>query len=88
MEIKVEKLPYDRIQELEIEDWPVWTKEPSVFDWYYDEQEKCLFLEGHVIVKHDGRETEISKGDFVTFPKGMKCVWEVIEPVRKHYKFG
>ena len=31
---------------------------------------------------------KFSAGDFVVFPKGLKCRWRVIKPVRKHYTFG
>lgn len=88
MKITIQQLNEEQIRNLGIRNWPIWTKEPSVFDWYYDEQEQCLFLEGKVRVKTDTETVEINKGDFVTFPKGLKCVWEVIEPVRKHYNFG
>ena len=27
-------------------------------------------------------------GDFVTFPKGMDCVWKISKGVRKHFNFG
>lgn len=88
MQIKVEKLSEQKIEEMGIRGWPIWTKEVSTFDWYYDSREQCLFLEGKVTVKTDQGDVEMGKGDFVTFPEGLKCVWEVKEPVRKHYNFG
>lgn len=88
MKIEVKKLNDDEIEQMGIRTWPIWTKEISTFDWYYDSQEMCLFLEGKVIVKTDDGEISIGKGDFVTFPEGLKCVWNVIEPVRKHYHFN
>jgi uncharacterized cupin superfamily protein len=87
MEIKIEKLTPEQIKERGIKQWPVWEKEISVFDWYYDSREQCLFLQGKVIVKTEKESVEIKTGDFVTFPQGLSCVWEVIEPVRKHYRF-
>ena len=87
MKIKIEKLTEDVIQQMGIRKWPIWTKEQSTFDWYYDTQEQCLFLEGKVKVVSDYEEVEFGKGDFVTFPQGLKCIWNVIEPVRKHYRF-
>jgi uncharacterized cupin superfamily protein len=87
MEIKIEKLTPEQIKERGIKQWPVWEKEISVFDWYYDSCEQCLFLQGKVIVKTEKESVEIKTGDFVTFPQGLRCVWEVIEPVRKHYRF-
>lgn len=88
MKIEVQKLSDTEIESRGIREWPIWTKEKSTFDWYYDEREQCLFLEGDVIVKTGDGEVRIGKGDFVTFPQGLKCVWEVKEPVRKHYNFG
>ncbi len=88
-EIKVEKLSGEEINQRGISDWPIWTKEISRFDWHYDEQEQCLFLEGDVEVETDGEETiRIGPGDFVTFPKGLSCAWNVKAPVKKHYRFG
>ena len=77
-------------QDLAAEDvfsWPIWTKETSAFDWNYESREQCYFLEGKVMLETENGTYEFGKGDFVTFPKGMKCVWNVIEPVKKHYKF-
>lgn len=88
MKVKIEKLSENEIAEKGIRNWPIWTKEASEFDWYYDSQEQCLFLEGKVIVKTNEGDCEINKGDFVTFPQGLECVWKVLEPVKKHYRFG
>lgn len=85
--IKVEKLSDERIQEIGLKSWPIWEKEVSTFDWYYDETEQCYFLEGKVIVQTEDGEVQIGKGDFVTFPAGLSCVWKILEPVRKHYRF-
>ena len=79
----------DQLTALNVYNWPVWTKEVSSFPWTYDDQEICLFLQGEVIVTPDGGEpVKMGKGDLVTFPKGMSCHWEVLQPVEKHYRFG
>ena len=68
--------------------WPIWTKEVSEFPWKYDSPETCYFLEGEVMVTPEGGEPiRIGKGDLVTFPEGMSCVWRVIKGVKKHYTF-
>ncbi len=88
MEIKIEKLDKKTLEERKIENWPIWEKEVSSFDWYYDDTEECYILEGRVIVEtKDGQKVEIKKGDFVTFPKGLSCRWDIKEPIRKHYNF-
>ena len=89
-EIKIEKNPSaERLDELGVMGWPVWTKEVSNFPWSYDAPETCYFLEGDVIVTPDGGEpVRVGRGDLVTFPAGMSCTWDVRGPVKKHYSFG
>jgi uncharacterized protein len=67
---------------------PTWSCDSKTFPWTYREQETCLILEGEVNVKSENQEVSFSAGDFVVFPAGLECVWEVKEPVKKHYKFG
>lgn len=89
MQIKVKRLSEDEINKSGIRNWPVWEKEISEFDWYYDSNEECLLTDGKVQVEtEDGNVTEFGAGDFVFFPEGMACRWKVIEPVRKHYKLS
>ena len=88
MEITVCKPTEDELDKMGVKDWPIWSCEPSEFDWYYDEKETCYILEGDVTVKTDQGEVRFGAGDLVVFPKGLKCVWSVAEAVRKHYRFG
>jgi len=88
MEIKVQKLSAQELEKRRVKSWPIWEKEVSQFDWFYDQHEECQFLEGKVTVTpKEGKPVSFGAGDFVTFPKGMACVWQVHEPVRKHYRF-
>lgn len=87
MEILIKKLTDSEIKAKSIDQWPIWEKEVSRFDWFYDSTEHCLILEGRVFVETDGGKVEIKAGDFVTFPKGLKCVWDIKESIRKHYQF-
>ena len=81
--------PESIIKELNIKGWPIWTCNPSSFDWTYDEKETCLLLEGQVTVTPKGEQpVKFSAGDLVTFPAGMDCRWEVHQAVRKYYRFG
>lgn len=77
------------LQSLGVSAWPIWTKEVSKFPWTYEDAETCYFLEGEVIVTpDDGEPLRIGRGDLVTFPAGLSCIWDVRAPVRKHYQFG
>ena len=62
----------------------------SKFPWTYDQSESCYLLAGKVTVTPDDKSlkpAEFGKGDFVTFPAGMNCTWEVSETVEKHFMF-
>lgn len=88
MEVKVQKLTREELEKKGVFDWPVWEKETSTFDWQYGDIEECYFLEGDVVVEDkNGNKVNCGKGDFVTFPKGLTCVWNIKNPVRKHYNF-
>ncbi|MCL2289193.1 MAG: cupin domain-containing protein [Bacteroidetes bacterium] len=65
----------------------IWGCGVSKFDWFYDQEETCLLTEGEVTVTHDGGSVRIGAGDYIVFPKGLSCVWDVTQPVKKHYIF-
>ena len=88
MNIQIKKLTNNEIAKQKIHTWPIWTCGVSEFDWEYDAQESCLLLDGEVEVKTDFETVSFSGGDYVVFPKGLKCRWKVTSPVRKHYSFG
>ena len=87
MEIKVEKISDKEKAAKGVSSWPIWEKEVSRFDWHYSSIEECYILEGKVVVETADGKAEFGKGDFVTFPKGLSCVWDIREAVRKHYNF-
>jgi uncharacterized cupin superfamily protein len=66
---------------------PTWGCEVSEFDWYYDKKEICLLSQCEVTVEYNGGSVSFSSGDYVEFPKGLKCVWKVTKAVRKYYEF-
>lgn len=74
MKIEIKKSKMEDMEKEGVISWPIWEKETSRFDWHYDETE-------------DGEKVEFGKGDFVTFPKGLSCIWDIKEPVKKHYNF-
>ncbi len=67
--------------------WSIWECEPSKFDWEYDQEEHCYVLEGEVRVIGPENTVDINPGDYVIFPKGLQCVWEVKKSIKKHYSF-
>lgn len=86
---KIEKPSPEKLKQLGIERWSEWNCDPDEFDWQYPFDETAYVKKGKVIVTEEGGEqVEIKAGDLVTFPKGMKCRWKVIERIEKVYTGG
>ena len=85
MEVLVKKPTDKEIEEMKSK--PIWSCEVSEFDWHYDTEEVCLIIEGEVVVRCGPKNVKIEKGDYVVFPKGLSCVWQVNKPIKKHYEF-
>lgn len=86
-EIELKRPSDEELKELGIDGWSPWGCDVGSFDWEYDCDEECFIFEGKVKVKTPTTEVEINKGDLVRFPKGLKCTWMVLEPIRKVYRF-
>jgi len=75
-----------KLDAMDVDCWPIWSKEISTFDWTYDAEELCYILEGEAIVTPAGGEpVSIQRGDLVNFPAGMNCTWQITEDIEKHY---
>ena len=72
-----------------IKNWPIWEREPSIFQWNYNEKEICLIIEGEASIKTEGGKIYIIKsGDLVEFPKGISCELQITKKIKKHYRLG
>jgi uncharacterized cupin superfamily protein len=77
-----------KLEVLGVDDWPVWRKEVSKFPWKYTQTEVCYVLKGRFVVTPEGGgPQEFARGDLITFPAGLQCTWEILEPVEKHYTY-
>jgi uncharacterized cupin superfamily protein len=78
--------PPTYLHELGVYTWQTWAKEPSEFIWQFSEKETAYILEGEVLVTHEGSDQAvlIKKGDLVTFAPGLRCHWQVLQPIKKH----
>ena len=87
--VKVSKPTQEDLNKLGVDNWSSWESDVRKFDWEYDDNETFYVLEGKVkVITDDGEEVEFGKDDLVTFPKGIKCTWDVKEKIRKRYRFG
>jgi uncharacterized protein len=70
-----------------IRNWPVWEKKACRFPYIYQQEEHCFFLEGEVNIETASGKFTLKAGDFAIFRKGLKCIWDIRQPVKKHYNF-
>jgi len=79
------------LDDLNVNDWAIWTHKPDEFPWVYHATEICYILNDKVTVIPDegkGAAVKIGKEHWVTFPKGFACRWIIHETVRKHDQFS
>lgn len=88
MKIEVRKPTASELDKLKVEDWPVWEHGRDKFPWHYETPEICYILSGKVRVRTAEETVEFGPGVLVTFPAGLSCEWEILEPVKKHYRMG
>ena len=94
MQIRIQKLSEAEKAQIkiplapaEVDGWNVWDCKPSKFNWHYESTEHAYLYQGRVKVSTSEGNVEIKAGDFVTFPTGLSCSWEVLEKIVKVYKF-
>lgn len=87
MKIDIEQPEQEELEEEGVFSWPTWEHEEDKFEWYYDKTEKCYILEGEATIVSEFESKTIKAGDFVTFPTGLECVWDIHSFIRKHYTF-
>ena len=85
MKIEVDQLDNDELKELGVESWPVWEHEEEKFEWFYDKTERCYIISGEATIVSEFETITIKPGDFVTFPAGLECIWDIDTTIRKHY---
>jgi uncharacterized protein len=86
MQIVVESISPDDAHQRGILDWPVSKRGVSRYSWHYDSAEICYLVSGAARIETEDGNVEIEVGDLVTLPAGLDCVWDIREPVAKHYQ--
>ena len=72
----------------EAKSWPVWEKEPSSFDWDYEQKEVFYILEGEAqVTMPKGQVHHLKGNDLVTIEKCGTVQWQITKLIRKHYVF-
>jgi uncharacterized cupin superfamily protein len=87
MKVEVTQYSQEELEQEGVFDWPIWEHDEEKFDWFYDKTELCYILEGEADITTEFESFTIKAGDFVTFPKGLECVWDIQSAVKKHYSF-
>ncbi len=85
MKIEVDRPDNDELKEMGVETWPVWEHGEEKFEWFYDKTERCYIISGEATIVSEFETLTIKPGDFITFPAGLECIWDVDYAIRKHY---
>lgn len=64
----------------------LWECGISQFDYQYDDDETCVIIEGEAEITCNKGKVYLKPDCLAYFPKGTKCVWNVIKPVKKYYR--
>ena len=67
--IRVTEPTREQLDEMGVENWPIWECDVSKFDWHYDDQETCYILAGEVTVTAMDETVAFGPGDMVVFPE-------------------
>ena len=84
----MQKLTAEELETKGIFHWPIWSCEISKFPWSYPDKESCYLIEGKVEVTTSLEIVTLFTGDFIVFPSGVFCTWNVLQAVKKHYSMG
>lgn len=89
MKVVVERSPSeDRTETLGTDDWDIWEKRESSFDWSYDRTETFHVLEGEVtVLLPENHSVTVREGDLAQFPEGLSCRWNITSDLRKVFTF-
>lgn len=85
MKIEVDRLDLEELKELGVEQWPVWEHEEEKIEWFYEKTERCYIVSGEATIVSEFETLTIKPGDFITFPAGLECIWDIDSAIRKHY---
>jgi len=87
MRIEIEQPDREELAEAGVFSWPVWEHDEDKFDWFYDKTEHCYVVEGSATIVTEFESLTINPGDYVIFPAGLECVWDIHSKISKHYMF-
>lgn len=74
------------LESLKCESWPTWSSQAKTIKAAYNKTEVCYVTEGEVIIRHALGAVTVEAGHMLILPKGLDCTWQVVKPVKKHYK--
>lgn len=87
MRVEVTQYSQEELEQEGVFEWEIWEHDEDKFEWFYDQTELCYILEGEAVITTEFDSYTIKAGDFVTFPKGLECVWDIQSAIKKHYSF-
>jgi uncharacterized cupin superfamily protein len=85
MKIDVDQLDLEELKELGVEKWPIAVHDEEKFECFYNKTEQCYIIAGEATIVTEFESITVKAGDFITFPAGLECIWDVDSRIRKHF---
>ncbi len=85
MKIEVDQLDLEDIKELGVKSWPTMEYDEEKFEVFYDKTEQCYIVSGEATIVSEFESITVKPGDFLTFPAGLECVWDVDSRIKKYF---
>lgn len=83
MRIEIDQPDQEELEEAGVFNWPVTEHEEDKFDWFYDKTEHCYIVEGLATIVTEFDLFTVKPGDYLIFPAGLECVWDVHSKIKK-----
>ncbi len=87
MRIIVDQPDREELEEMDVFSWPVMEHDEEKFDCFYDKTEYCYIVTGEATITSEFESITVKPGDFIEFPAGLECVWDVQSSMKKHYNY-
>ncbi|PEY34521.1 methyltransferase [Bacillus cereus] len=84
----VKKISSQEYEQLGVDTWEHWENTTHKATWEVEEAESFYVLEGEVHITVGDRVHTVTKDMVVSLPKGLVCIWDIPNYLKKVYKLN
>lgn len=87
MKIEIDRLDLEELEELQINSWATGEYDEEKLEVFYNKTEMCYIVSGEATIVTEFESVIVKTGDFITFPAGLECIWDVDTKIHRRYIF-